>query len=94
MAKNNKPIVNQDMTLEESKAYRASLYRPTSIVLNDAQKRENFRLFWAQQKRKYSKFKGIGNIEDVLWLHLKASKLDEPKDFAKGLQNFGLKQVR
>jgi len=88
--------ISQDMTLEEARAYRASLYNPEQeAALNDKQKREAFRIFWAQQKKNYPASKGINasDMENVLWLHLKAIKLDEPKDFSKGLQNFGLKRL-
>jgi hypothetical protein len=79
------------MTLEEAKAYRASLYVPRQIKLSDQQKREQFRIFWAQAKRKYGKTK---DLEEILWLHLKASKMDEPDMFAKGLLHFGLKEIK
>lgn len=77
-----------EMTLEEARAYRASLHRETLASLSDEQKREQFRLFWAQEKQKYGRPK---ELEQVLWLHLKASKHDDPENFEKGLLHFGLK---
>lgn len=92
MAKDKKiPVAEQiEMTLEEAKAYRASLYKPQPIVLNEAQRREAFRIWWISKKRKYSKSK---NIEKALWLHLKSIKMDNPEDFEAGIFNFGLKKV-
>jgi hypothetical protein len=80
----------QDMTLEEAKEYRASLYVPPVVKLTDQQKREAFRVFWAQAKRKYGKAK---DLESIIWLHLKSSKMDDPSQFEAGLSHFGLKKV-
>lgn len=81
---------SKEMTLEEAKAYRASLYVPQERKLSEQEKREQFRLFWAQQKRKYGKAK---DLEDILWLHLKSSKMDEPSKFEAGIAHFGLKKI-
>jgi hypothetical protein len=90
--KDYKDQVEQDvMTLEEAKAYRASLYKPTEPVLQEHEKREKFRLFWAQNRTKYGKDR---DLEDVLWIHLKSAKLDDPNKFEEGLQHFGLKKIR
>lgn len=80
----------QEMSLEEAKAYRASLYKPVIKPLTDKEKREAFRLFWAVEKYKYGKSK---DLEEILWLHLKASKMDEPVEFDNGLKHFGLKKI-
>ena len=93
MAKDKKiPVSEQiEMTLEEAKAYRASLYKPQPKVLNEVQKREAFRIWWISQKRKYGKSR---NIEKALWLHLKSIEMDSPENFEKGIFNFGLKKVK
>jgi hypothetical protein len=91
MAKKAEIIASQDMTAEESRAYRASLYKPVKKILSSQEKREAFRLFWALQKAKYGKKK---DLESILWLHLKSSKLDEPEQFEDGLRHFGLKKIR
>ena len=94
MAKSNKSqeeSQNQEMTLEESKAYRASLYKAPKKILSPEQKREAFRIFWVSQKSKYSKSK---NLEKALWMHLKTIGMDSPEKFADGLANFGLKKVK
>lgn len=81
---------NPEMSLEEAKAYRASLAKPFNKPLTEKQKREAFRMYWAQNKRKY----GMTNkLESVLWLHLVATKNDEPSNFERGLDNFGIKKV-
>ena len=80
----------KEMTLEESKAYRAALHKPTPKVLTDEQKREAFRIFWTSNKEKYGKGK---SIEKAIWLHLKSIKMDTPEQFAAGLKNFGFKKV-
>ena len=81
----------EQMSLEEAKAYRASLYKPTERPLADHEKREEFRKFWAANRNKFNKPK---ELEEVLWIHLKAMKLDDPKKFEEGVKHFGLKKVR
>jgi hypothetical protein len=85
------PQMKPAMTLEQSKAHRASLHKPKPKPLNEAQKREAFRVFWASNKKKYDKTK---TIEKAIWLHLKAMGMHSPEHFAQGLQNFGLKKVK
>jgi len=77
-----------EMSLEEARAYRASLHKQSKASLSDSEKREQFRIFWAQEKNKHSKIK---DLEKILWAHLKASKLDSPEQFEEGLKHFGLK---
>lgn len=91
MAKNSSKDKSKEMSLEEAKAYRASLYKPKKAVLSDHEKREQFRLFWAREKRKYDKSK---DLEPIVWVHLKACKLDDPEKFEEGLKHFGLKKVK
>jgi len=79
------------MTLEEAKAYRASLHKPQVKALSDVQKREAFRVFWTSQKAKYGQSK---KIEKAIWLHLKSINMDSPDKFSEGLANFGLKKVK
>jgi len=82
---------DQEMSLEEAKAYRASLHKPSPKILNDVQKREAFRVFWAGNKAKYGRPK---SLEKALWVHLKSTQMDSPENFAQGLQHFGLKKVK
>lgn len=93
MAKKEKveQMENQEMTAEEAKAFRASLAKPEVRQLTENEKREQFRVFWAKCKRKYGKTK---NIEEIIWLHLKSSKMDEPEQFEAGLVHFGLKKIK
>lgn len=94
MAKKNQAAIQapvENMGAEEARAYRASLHQPAAKKLSAQQKREAFRLFWAVEKAKYGKKK---DLEGILWLHLKASKLDEPQQFEAGLAHFGLKKIR
>lgn len=81
----------QEMSLEEARIWRASRYKEVPRVLNEDQKREAFRIFWAANKSKYEKAK---SIEKALWLHLKAIDMDAPENFANGLANFGLKKIK
>ena len=82
---------SEEMSLEEARLWRASLYKPAPKVLNEDQKREAFRIFWAANKSKYAKAK---SIEKALWLHLKTISMDSPENFANGLANFGLKKIK
>lgn len=81
----------KEMTLEQSKAYRASMYKPTAKILSEKEKRERFKLFWATEKTKYGKGRAL---EEILWLHLKTTKQDDPEKFEKGLAHFGLKKIK
>ena len=89
--KQDKKEKKSEMTLDEAKAYRASRAKAQPVKLEDHEKREQFRLFWAENKYKYGKAK---DLEPILWVHLQAVKLDEPKDFEAGLAHFGLKKIR
>lgn len=102
MAKDNKFVKKEEvevseiasvpeMTLEEARAYRAALYKPEVILLTDAEKREAFRKFWAQEKSKYGKSK---DIEPILWAHMKSTKHDDPAKFEDGIAHFGLKKIK
>jgi hypothetical protein len=81
----------QEMTLEEAKAFRASLVKEaTPKTLTQKQKRDAFKVYWTQNKKKY----GMTNkLEHVLWLHLVSTNNDSPENFDKGLANFGIKKV-
>jgi hypothetical protein len=84
-------VEKREMSAEEAKAYRASLARPESRSLSENEKREAFRVFWAKSKRQYGKAK---DLEQILWVHLKAVKMDQPEKFEAGLKHFGLKKVK
>jgi hypothetical protein len=81
----------QGMSLQEAKAYRASLHKETAKKLDEHEKREQFRLYWAENKYKFGKAK---DLEEILWVHLKSAKLDDPENFEAGLAHFGLKKIR
>lgn len=89
--KNEKKEKKSEMTLSEAKAYRASLYKESPKTLDAHEKREHFRIFWAENKYKFGKTK---DLEPILWEHLKASKLDDPENFEKGIEHFGLKKIK
>ena len=84
-------VPQQEMTLEEAKAWRASLAKPASAKpLSQKQKRDAFKVYWTQNKKKYGM---TGKLEHVLWLHLVSTKNDEPANFEAGLKHFGIKKV-
>lgn len=82
---------NKEMSLDEARKYRAALYKPEEKKLSDAEKRESFRIFWAQNRKQYGKSK---DLESIIWLHLKAVKMDEPEKFDSGIKHFGLKKIK
>lgn len=90
MAKEKDYKKSEEMTVDEARAFRASLAKPAIKKLSDEEKKEEFRLFWAREKYKYGKSK---DLEQILWLHLKATKMDEPEKFEQGLKHFGLKKI-
>jgi len=80
----------EEMSLEESKAYRASLAKSVVKDLSQKEKRDAFKVYWSQNKKKY----GMTNkLEEILWLHLVSIKNDSPDKFDAGLKNFGIKKV-
>jgi hypothetical protein len=81
----------EEMTVEEARAYRASLHKPVERALDEHEKREAFRVFWAHNRKNYGNKK---SLEEILWIHLKAAKMDDPSKFEDGIKNFGLKKVR
>lgn len=83
--------IRQEMTLEEAKAFRASMYKEPKKEMTEKEKRMQFKLFWAKEKTKYKKSR---SLEEILWLHLKATKQDEPEHFEDGLRHFGLKKSK
>jgi hypothetical protein len=89
MAKKEQQIA-QEMTIEEARAFRAAKHVDMPKKMSEPQKREAFRMFWAQNKAKYGKKK---DLEGVLWVHLKAIKMDTPDKFNAGISHFGLKRI-
>ena len=49
--------VKSKMTLEEAKAYRASLYVPQKVKLSETESRNQFKLFWTQNRKRFGKTK-------------------------------------
>lgn len=88
--KETKEEVMKTMTLEEARAYRASKYKPRKRILSEQEKRDKFRLFWSQTRKKYGRPKGL---ENILWIHLQSTGNDEPEKFEAGLSHFGLKKI-
>lgn len=84
-------VHSEEMTLEEARAYRASLYKPTERILSEGEKAEAFRVFWAENRTKYN---GSKDVEPVIWQHLKSIKMDGPDQFEAGIAHFGLKKVK
>lgn len=82
--------VNKEMSLEEARKWRASLAKPELSSLTEDQKRESWRLYWAQNKASYGRGK---ELEEIIWLHLKAIKMDSPSQFEQGAKHFGLKKI-
>ena len=81
----------EEMSLEEAKAYRASLYTVPKVILSETDRRNKFKLFWAQARKQFGKPK---DLESILWIHLKATGNDHPDNFENGIAHFGLKRVR
>jgi len=90
MAKKEQNKAADEMTLEEARAYRAARHAANVAPQSEEQQKEKFRIFWAQEKVKYGRPK---ELEEILWLHLKAIRHDAPEKFEAGLKHFGLKKV-
>jgi hypothetical protein len=87
MAREKRP--QEQMSPEDAKAFRASLYKEPKKAMSEKERRMQFKIFWAKEKAKYKKSR---SLEEILWLHLKATKRDEPGQFEDGLRHFGLKK--
>lgn len=79
---------NLQERLEAARQMRLAMAKPKAEKAED--NRQKFSEFWAREKRVYGKEK---DLEQVLWLHLKAINHDKPSLFQKGIANFGLKKV-
>jgi hypothetical protein len=76
---------------EEQKILENSLAsKPNQPKAIDLQKRENFRIWWTGNKRKYGETKGL---EEIIWLHLVSSGYTDSDKFEAGCEHFGLKKV-
>ena len=90
-------IENIRMNLEESKALRAKNHQDSIKKANESngisefKRRESFQEYWTANRRSFGKVDNA--IENVLWVHLKAIKCDEPSKFEKGCLHFGLKKI-
>ena len=91
MANEKRYEKNKEMSLEEARAYRASLYKEEPVELTEQEKREQFRIYWAENKYKFGK---ASNLEEILWVHLKSTKMNDPKSFEQGIAHFGLKKIK
>lgn len=91
MSKKEQKQEVSEMSVEEARALRAAKHNALPKKMSDQEKREAFRLFWAQEKSKYDREK---DLEGALWVHLKAINMDQPENFKKGLANFGLQEIR
>ena len=90
MAKKEQKQEVMEMSADEARALRAAKHNSLPKKVSELEKREAFRLFWAQEKYKYGREK---DLEPVLWVHLKAIKMDSPENFNAGISNFGLKKI-
>ena len=90
MAKPQKELQLQTMTTEEAIALRAARYKNIPKPLTEKEKRQAFKIYWTENKKKYGM---TGKLEEVLWLHLVSTKNDSPENFDAGLKNFGIKKV-
>ena len=63
----------ESMSNEEARKFRIAAYKPIAKTLSDQEKKEAFRQFWTKEKYKYDMGK---DMEQILWLHLKAIKFN------------------
>ena len=74
---------NKKLQPEEA-VQRSKAKRP----LTDKESREAFRSYFVKAKRKL----GIAaSLEEIIWMHLKATGHDKPESFEKGIEHFGYK---
>lgn len=88
MSKNNNK--KTEITVDEARALRVALYKEkqNSNTISNKSAREQFKEYFVQIKRKLNL---PSNIENAVWLHLKAIGCDKPELFKKGIENFGYK---
>lgn len=54
--------------------------------MTEKEAKEAFRVFFVKLKKQLSL---SSSLENVIWMHLKATGNDKPENFKKGVQNFG-----
>ena len=91
MAKKQEKIETPIKISDEEKAIIARKKRIaysglTSEKVEDINAREAFRIYFIQLKKKVNL---SSDLENIIWLHLKAMKFDKPELFAQGVKHFG-----
>ena len=78
-------------SLAEEKKEILEAEKPAETVnLNEIQARNDFKIYWLQNKKFYKGAKG--DLEEILWQHLKATNNAQPDNFENGIKHFGYKK--
>ena len=76
--------------LDEARQARLEFIKNKAPKKVDSDFKVSFQEFWAQNRRSYGKGK---ELEEIIWLHLKAIKHDKPELFEAGIKHFGLTKI-
>lgn len=83
MARKTKKMEKEQMKPSEA-VQKPKAQRP----LTEKEAREAFRVYFVKAKRKL----GIAaSLEEIIWMHLKATGHNKPESFEKGIEHFGYK---
>ena len=78
----------EEKELEKAKKNKVALPVTRTRPKKESEHREDFRIYFAKLSRKLNLDK---YLEEVLWLHLKATKNDRKELFDDGIKHFGYK---
>lgn len=96
MSKNKKmsrdeQIEDVQEKLTKAREMRLKLAGRKAAPQEDVDAKKEFEIFWARERASYKKDR---EIQEILWLHLKAIKHDHPDKFEQGVAHFGLKKLK
>ncbi len=78
----------KELTPREQRLAIAEAAKKASPEAEEKYKREDFRKYFVQLKRKL----GLEpELENIIWLHFKAAGFDEKEKFDDGIRHFGYK---
>ena len=84
-------VENVQERISAARAARLAAYKPQPEEQSEQERRQAFQVFWASNRSSYGKER---DMEQLLWLHLKAIKHDTQDKFEAGIENFGLKKLK
>jgi len=91
--KTNEDVVKEAFELDAAQARKKRLEYYEALRASEDKEdirnhRDEFKKFWSEKRTEYKRSK---ELEDIIWLHLKAIGKTKPEEFEEGIRHFGLK---